>query len=251
MKNYLVIATLLLVSMGCTQKLSEADKVGVEAAIKGFYSALEKFDYAQMKTFCAPDFSGYENGKTSNSIDDFIAEAKQYEGSSIQFTIDFVKSDVGTDLAHSVVRFDAHFKNEKMQMDLKTFENYFLKKIDGKWLISFYQSSYLPYENDKKYTSIHLLTIPEKMPFDVLNESITRLNATISKIGYPDCGYAFMEMVPDKNSKFNKILVGNWRNADVYKIIHEDQEYKDAASQNEKGLNPYFINDVYVKYSLP
>jgi hypothetical protein len=251
MKNYFVIATLLLMSLGCNQKPTEADKTGAEAAIKGFYSALEKFDYEQMKSFCAPDFSGYENGKTSNSIDDFIAAAKPYEGTAVHINLDFVQTDVGKDMAHSIVKFNAHFKNEKLEMNLKTFENYFLKKIEGKWLISFYQSSYLPHENDKKYTSLHLLNIPENMPIDLLNESIARLNSAISKIGYPECGYTLMQMVPDKNSKFNNVLVGNWRNADVYKAIHDHQEFKDAAGKNEKDLTPYFINDVYVKYYLP
>lgn len=167
MKNYLVIVALLMLLFGCSKQSSEADKASAEAAIKGFYSAAEKFDYPQMKTYCTPDFNGFEDGKFLNSIDDFIAVMKTFEGSTFQIKMDLVKTDVGIDMAHSVIRFDLQIKKDQMQMELQTFENYILKKIDGKWLISFYQSSYLngPQKLEKgSILGIHILSDIELKP---------------------------------------------------------------------------------------
>ena len=251
MKNYLLIVAFLLLSSGCTQKPSEADKTSAEATIKGFYSALEKFDYVQMKTFCAPDFSGFEDGKISNSIDDFIEIVKTFEGSTLHITMNFVKTDVVKDMAYSIVKFVGHFKNDNMDMTINTFENYVLKKSEGKWLISFYHSSYLPVENDKSYTSIHLLRIPESLSVAALHESVKKLNVVVARIGYPDCGYSFMNIVPEKDEKYNQVMLGKWRNPDVYKMIHDNPEYKKVLEEEKDNLIPFFKDQMYVKYIMP
>jgi hypothetical protein len=135
-------------------------------------------------------------------------------------------------------------------MNLKTFENYFLKKIDGKWLISFYQSSYMPQENDKKYTSIHLFRVPEKLQMEPLKESVARINEVIAKIGHPECGYSLMNTVSEEGQKFNQVMVGNWVNMDIYKAIHDHTAYKNVIAQEEALLIPYFNDQIYAKYQL-
>jgi hypothetical protein len=143
MKNYLMIAFLLMASIGWAVEPKETDKASVEASIKGFYNALENLDFEKLKTFSAPDFSGFENNGYVKSIDDFIAIVKSFDCNSIQIKMDFVKTDVAQNLANSIVKFEGQFKNAKSEMNLKSFENYILKKINGKWLISFFHSSYL------------------------------------------------------------------------------------------------------------
>lgn len=139
MKNYLMIAFLLMASV----EPKETDKAAVEASIKGFYTALENLDFEKLKTFSAPDFSGFENNGYVKSIDDFIAIVKSFDCSSIQVKMDFVKTDVAQNLANSIIKFEGQFKNAKSEMNLKSFENYILKKINGKWLISFFHASSL------------------------------------------------------------------------------------------------------------
>jgi hypothetical protein len=167
MKNSILIVILLLLSFGCSQKPSEADKASAEAAIKGFYAAMEKLDFDKLKTYCTPDFSGFEDGIVSNSIDEFITIVKSFGFTSIQVKMDFVKTDVTSDMANSIVKFDGSFSNDKMQMNFKTFENYILKKINGKWLISFYHSSRLnaPQRLEKgSVLGIHLFNNIELKP---------------------------------------------------------------------------------------
>ena len=167
MKNSILIAILLLLTFGCKQKPTEADKASAEATIKEFYSSMEKLDFDKLKTYCTPDFSGFEDGTVSNSIDEFITIVKSFGFASIQVKMDFVKTDVTKDMAHSIVKFDGNFSNAKMKMNLQTFENYILKKIDGKWLISFYHSSRLnaPQRLEKgSVLGIHLFNNIELKP---------------------------------------------------------------------------------------
>lgn len=143
MKNYVLIVALLLLSLGCTQQNSEADKAGAEAAIKGFYGALEKLDFSALPSYCTPSFHSIEDGNMYNSIDDFINAIKSMGVSSVQIKMDFVKTEVDKDMALSIVKFDGSFETSNGKMNAKTIENYVLKKVQGKWLIDFYQSTYL------------------------------------------------------------------------------------------------------------
>lgn len=142
MKNFLLLVLMVLLLLGCTRKPTEADKAAAEDAVKGFYAAIEKQDFDQMKTYCAPDFNGFEEGFVQSS-DDFAQMLKSAGFTSIQIHLDFVRTDVSGDLGHCVVKFDVRFNSANARLHAKTFENYLLKKIDGKWLISFYQSAHL------------------------------------------------------------------------------------------------------------
>jgi hypothetical protein len=175
MKNYFPIVALLMISFGCTQQNSDADKGNAEAAIKGFYSAAQKFDYTAMRTFCTTDFHAIEDGKTYNNLDELIAVVKMLEGSTVQIKPEIVKTDVGKDMAMSIVNFDAQFEKDAVKSNLKTIENYLLKKIDGKWLIDFFQSTYLtgPKKLEKgSILGIHILSDLELKP-GVTNAQVT------------------------------------------------------------------------------
>ncbi len=74
MKNYLTIFFLLIVLLGCTQKATDADKASVEATIKGFYTALEKFDYNAMNSYLTPEFRFFEDGTAYANIDELVSD---------------------------------------------------------------------------------------------------------------------------------------------------------------------------------
>jgi len=143
MKNYLLFIVLVLISSGFMPVDSDADKATAEATIKGFYSALGKHDFDSLKAFCTSEFHAIEDGQTMNSLDEFIDRAKAFAAYSPQIDLKFVKTDVGSDMAMSIVKFDVTFIKDSSQMNLKTIENYLLKKVEGTWFIDFYQSTYL------------------------------------------------------------------------------------------------------------
>jgi hypothetical protein len=143
MKKLFFLFGALTLLIGCNQPNVEQEKSNAEDAIKGFYSAAEKFDFNAMRSFCTADFHAIEDGLTYNNLDEFIAMAESLKDFTPQINLDIVKTDVDSKMAMSIVKFDAQFKNEETQMNFKTIENYLLKKVDGKWLIDFFQSTYL------------------------------------------------------------------------------------------------------------
>jgi ketosteroid isomerase-like protein len=251
MKNLLLFASLLFIITGCAKPDPEAEKVNAEAAVKGFYAAIENFDFEAMHTFCTKDFHAIEDGQVFNNLDEFIEMAKFFEGSKGQIKIDFPQTEVSGDVALSIVKFDAVWTKDPVQLFFKGIESYFLKKVNGKWLIDFYHSTYLPDEHDKRFTTIHFLKIPDNLPISDLSEGILKLNSAIASIGYPDCGYTLLKVIPDKDSKFNWVLEGNWMNPDVYKIIHENAEVIKVKEQTPIVLDPYFKDQIYLKVVLP
>jgi hypothetical protein len=251
MKNLLLFTSMLLLIFGCAKPNPEAEKANAEAAVKGFYKAGEKFDYETMRTFCTEDFHAIEDGHVYNNLDEFLKIVKSLEGSKGQINMDFVQTDVVKDVAFLIIKFDAVWTREPSQIFLKTIENYILKKINGKWLIHFWQSTYLPDEHDKKFTSIRLLKIPENLPISTFNDEIQNANAVFAKIGYPDCGFICLKVDPGMDSKFNWVLLGNWKNQDVYKIIHNNDEFKKWYEQSKEMQELYLKDHIYVRASLP
>jgi hypothetical protein len=250
MKNLSLFMALTLLLFGCSKPNPEAEKANAESTVKGFYKAAEKFDYATMRTLCAQDFHAIENGHTYKNLDEFLEMAKSLEGSTGQVNMDFVQTEVSRDVAFLIIKFNAVWIKGPSQFNFKTIENYILKKINDKWLISFWQSTYLPDENDKKFTTIHFMKVPETLPIADLNEILKKANENIATLGYPECGYTLLKVVADKGVQYNWIMMGNWKNLDVYKIIHESKEMTEFSNQFSKTVQPYLKDQIYLKASL-
>jgi hypothetical protein len=242
----------MLVSFGCTKKAPEAEKTNVEATVKGFYSALEKLDYDAMRSYLTPEFTFFEDGTEYPNIDEFISFLKKnMDGGSAQINMVIVRTEVSREMANSIIKFDGHFKGPQVQFDVKSYENYVLKKINGKWLIDFFQSYHFPIENNKNYSSVHLINIPSDQTISSLNDAITAINQVIAKIGYPNCGYSVMNVIAEKDVKYNYVLSGKWVNEEIYNTIHNNPEYKKAIEDNRQTLVSFLSNQVYLKYIMP
>jgi hypothetical protein len=251
MKKLLLFASLLILLFGCSKSDQKAEEANAKAAIKGFYDAAMKFDYQGMRTFCTEDFHAIENGHVYKNLDEFLEMAKSLEGSKGQINMDFMQANIDGNFAFLVIKFDAVWTKEPHQWFFNTIENYVLKNVKGKWLISFWQSTYLPDKHDRMYTTIHLMKVPEKLPISDFNEAILKANSTIAALGYPDCGYKLLKVIAEKDSKFTWVLEGKWKNPDVYKNIHESKEVNDLYQQNMKVLESYLNDQIYLKAELP
>jgi hypothetical protein len=249
MKKLLFICGLFL--FGCSQPDPQSEKSNAEAAIRGFYTAAEKFDYETMRTFCTENFRNVEDGHVFNNLDEFIEMFKFLEGAESEMAMDFVHTDVAGNFANSVVKFDANYKKGPLQWHFKTIENYVLKKAGGKWKIDFFHSTHLPDDTDKKYTSIHLMKIPDEISLTPLENEIRKGNAIVAGMGYPECGYMLTKIHTDNKSSYNYVLFGNFKNLLVYDIIHDEAEFKNWADQATEVLVPYFKDELYSKASLP
>lgn len=247
MKRLYFIAVLALFVFGCASPDSELEKANVEKAINEFYAAAQKFDYEAIPTFCTSDFTAFEDGMFFNNINDFIDVFKSLEGATIDMKLNFVKTDVLGKMATSVVEFDAHFTKDPAKIHFTTYENYVLKKVDGKWLLNYFHSSHLPNPEDTDYSTIHLLKVPDNLNIKDLEEDMKKLNAAISSLGYWDCGYKLLKVDESTSDSYNYFIKGNWNNAENYKIIHDSEAFKTVADKMPEVLNEFFKNQVYVK----
>lgn len=251
MKKIIILFGVLTFFGCCSQPNVEQEKSNAEAAIKGFYSAVEKFDYQTIPTFCTSDFTAFEEGYTYSNINGFVDLLKSFDGATGKINLNFVKTEIMGNMAFSVVEFDASFTKDPVKFSFQTYENYILKKVDNKWLIHYFHSTHLPDVNDKNLTSIHLLRIPENMPVSKVEETIAKINTAIASIGYSDCGYKMLTVVSGKESKFNYVIQGNWKNQEVYQIIHDSEEFKKVIEEMSKDLTDIFKDQIYVRASLP
>ncbi len=80
------------------------------------------------------------------------------------------------------------------------------------------------------------MKIPDNLLPD-LDGILKTLNEKITSLGYPECGYSLLKVIPEKDSKYNWILEGNWKNAEIYKIIHENKDINEIFTQNTRYWN--------------
>jgi len=142
MKNYWMITLLLPLVMGCAKQPATDEKADVETAVKEFYVAIQNQDYDKIKSYCTPDFNGYEDGTTYNKLDDFLSALKSMEITSAQINMESLTTNAGKELAHCVAHAVFHFTNQNGPATIQLYEDYLLKKIDGKWLFSYVHSSH-------------------------------------------------------------------------------------------------------------
>ena len=250
MKKVNFILGVFLLFAACTTTDLKQDALDAEAAIKGFYAAVEEFDYEAMATFCTSDFSAYEEGFPFSDLEGFVGILKSFEGAEGNVNMNFVKTEIMGDMAFSVVEFDALWTIGAVKMAFKTYENYILKKVDGKWLMHYFHSTHLPDPNDKGYTSVHLMKIPEELPVKVLEDALGKYNEAIASIGYGDCGYKMLKVDPGSNDDYNYVMKGKWKNKEIYDIIHEHESFKNVSNETPETLKDYFKDQVYLKVSL-
>ncbi|RIJ48370.1 nuclear transport factor 2 family protein [Maribellus luteus] len=247
MRRLFFIAGIALFVLGCTAPDPEQEKAKVETAIQEFYAAAQKFDFEAIPTFCTTDFTAFEDGMFFNNINDFMDVFKSLEGATIDMKLNFVKTEVSGNMATSVVEFDAHFIKDPAKIHFTTYENYVLKKEDGKWLLHYFHSSHLPNPEDTDFATVHLLKIPEDLSIEKLQENIEKLNAAISSLGYWNCGYTLFNVEENSNDTYNYFIKGNWNNAESYKIIHDSEAFKSVAGTMPEVVKDYFKDQVYAK----
>jgi len=247
MKRLYFIAVLALFVFGCTSPDPEMEKANVEKAINDFYAAAQKFDYEAIPTFCTSDFTAFEDGMFFNNINEFMDLFKALEGATIEMKLNFVKTVVSGNMASSVVEFDAHFTKDPSKIHFTTYENYLLKKENGKWLLNYFHSSHLPNPEDTDYASIHLLKVSEGQDLKLLEDEMAKLNAAISSLGYWGCGYKLLKVDESTGSAYNYFIQGNWNNAESYKIIHDSEAFKNVSDNMPEELKEFFKDQVYAK----
>lgn len=247
MKKLIILLGFLVVFVSCKQSNPEVEKKNVEAAITGFYDAVQQFNYKAIPTFVTSDFGAYEEGYTYSDIDGFVNTLKSFEASKVDMKLDFVKTEVSGNMAFSIVTFDISLTKDPVLLHFKTYEDYILKKVNGNWLIQYFHSTHLPDPNDKNLSSIHFLKVPEDLSVSDLENYLNKVNDAIASLGYTDCGYKVLTVVPESKDVYNYVVEGKWKNQETYQIIHESDAYKKATENMNDDLKEFFKGQIYVR----
>jgi hypothetical protein len=109
MKTLFFLLSVTMLLSGCSRPDPESEKSNAEAAVQGFYNAAESFDYEKMRSYCTENFHAIEDGQEYISIDEFIEMFKFLEGSEGNMNIEFVQTNLASDHAFLIARFDAGF----------------------------------------------------------------------------------------------------------------------------------------------
>ncbi|MDX8338870.1 DUF4440 domain-containing protein [Draconibacterium sp. IB214405] len=247
MKNLFLLTGLLAMLMACQTVDPAQEKAAVETTINDFYSAMENFNYDAVRALCTTDFSLYETGFDHQDMDGFIESVKSMEGATFNVDIDIKKTEVSGDMAFMVVTFYADIAMGDAKMSIEAYENYIFKKVDGKWLLHYVHSTHLPDKNDNHLASLHLLKVPEGKSIEAMQNALDKFNQAIAEMGYWDCGYTIMQVVPGSNDDYNYFIKGNWKNQKTYDTIHDSDGWKSISDNFPEEASKLMENQIYLK----
>ena len=247
MKNLFLLLGLLAMLMACQTVDPTQEKAAVEASLNDFFNAMEEFNYDAMRNLCTADFSVYETGFDHTDLDGLIASVKSMEGANLNITLDIDKTEVVGDMALVLLQFNAVIENSGATMNIDANENYVLKRVNGKWLIHYCHSTHLPDKSDKNLASLHLLKVADDESIDVLVDAMNKFNQAIAEMGFWECGYTVMQIVPDSNDEYNYFIKGNWKNKETYDAIHEREEWKSVSDNFPEEVAKLLDDQLYLK----
>ncbi len=247
MKKLVFLICTATVLFACQTVDPEMEKEAVKTTLNEFYTSMEDFNYDALRSLCTEDFSLFETGFDYNDIDGFIAAVKSMEGATLKVDLDFEKTDVNGKMALAVLIFSADIEIGGNKMNIKAYENYVLKKVDNKWLIYYIQSTHLPDPDNKNLASLHLLKVSDEMTIETFQNAIDKFNQAISEMGFWECGYTVMQVVPGSNQEFNYFVKGTWKNQETYDAIHENEAWKNLADNLPPEVKKFFDGQIYLK----
>lgn len=247
MKNLFLILGLLVILTACQTVDSEQEKAAVENTLNDFFNAMEDFNYDAMRALTTADFSVYETGFDHSDLDGLIASVKSMEGANIKVTLEIDKTEVVGNMALVLLHFNAAIENGDVTINMDANENYVLKKENGKWLLHCGHSTHLPDPADKNLASLHLLKVADDMSIDALVDAMDKFNQVITEMGFWECGYTVMQVVPGSNDEYNYFIKGNWKNQKIYDAIHESEAWESVSDNFPEEASKLLDGQVYLK----
>ena len=247
MKNLFLLFGLMAMLTACHHADPAQETAAVETTLNDFYAAMEDFDYDAVRALCTTDFSLYETGFDHQDLDGFIESVKSMEGAAFNVVIDIKSTEVAGNMAFSVVNFNAGIAMGNAKMNIEAYETYVFKKVNNKWLMHYCHSTHLPDKDDKHLASLHLLKVPEDKSIETLLDAMDKFNQAIAEMGFWDCGYTVMQVVPGSNNEFNYFIKGNWKNQETYDAIHDSEGWKTISDNFPEEASKLMENQIYLK----
>jgi ketosteroid isomerase-like protein len=118
----------------------EAEKQNVEEVIRNFYDAASTHNYQGIRDLCTDDYILFESGQVMN-VEDFINFITPFEGATMTYNLEDVKTNVEDSVAWIRLRSKAKSAMGEQVMNFEWLESAVLKKQEGIWKIAFYHST--------------------------------------------------------------------------------------------------------------
>ena len=96
-----------------------------------------------------------------------------------------------------------------------------------------------------KQKSIHLFNLPEGVSEKQIIASLSEINSVISDLGYSNVGYQLYKVESDTIQKYRYFMEGLWPDPETYRIIHEDEKWKQAAEKNTEMWEKVVVEEIY------
>lgn len=96
-----------------------------------------------------------------------------------------------------------------------------------------------------KQKSIHLFNLPEGVSEEQIIASLSEINSVISDLGYSNVGYHLYKVESDTVQTYRYFMEGLWPDPETYRIIHENEKWKQAAEKNTEMWDKVFATEIY------
>jgi len=93
--------------------------------------------------------------------------------------------------------------------------------------------------------SIHLFNLPEGVSEQQFVGSISDVNSAITEIGYPGVGYHLYKVESDTIQEYRYFMEGLWPNPETYKIIHENDKWKQTIEKHSEVFSDVMATQLY------
>lgn len=96
-----------------------------------------------------------------------------------------------------------------------------------------------------KQKSIHLFNIPDGVTERQFSAAISEINSAITELGYSGVGYHIYKVEADTIKDYRYFMEGLWPDPEIYKIIHDSEDWNQAVEKNREMLENVFNNQIY------
>ena len=109
----------------------------------------------------------------------------------------------------------------------------------------------LPAEQDvvkyltPKQKSIHLFNLPDGINENQFSAAISEINSAIIELGYPGVGYHLYKVEADSIKEYQYFMEGLWPDPEIYKKVHDSENWNQAVDKNREMLENVFANEIY------
>lgn len=132
--KHLIVPLFLAFTVSCSEGFdSDSELRKADAVLRGYFDAVSRWDYDEMRKLCSSDFRLFEDGEIWTVVD-HINFLRQYEGkASIAYEFMEVTSGVEGNTAWFTYRNRAKAQIESQPISFEWIESAVLHKKNGEW----------------------------------------------------------------------------------------------------------------------